>query len=168
MSRLAAISKVLNIFCRSMAAVVMLAIMVLVFAEAVSRYVFGISHEFVPAVSSWLMVWLTYLMLGVILKAREHINVDILPTKIPEKYRAALLTFFDAISLIFAILLFFGGLRYDLMVRHSGIYTVTVQSVPMWIVRLCVPLGGAFLAFFSIEHLITDAQRIMKRGGEEP
>jgi TRAP-type C4-dicarboxylate transport system permease small subunit len=145
----------------------MLVIMVLVFAEVISRYVFGISHEFVPAISSWCMIWMTYFMLGVILKARQHISIDILPTKIHPRYRTPLITFFDIVSLLFAVLLCYGGITYDLMVKQSDIYAVTVQFIPIWIVRITVPLGSVFLAFFSIEHLITDAQDLMKRGGEE-
>lgn len=168
MRKMAAVSTVLDAVCRSAAGVVMLAIMVLVFAEAISRYVFGISHEFVPAISSWLMVWVTYLMLGVILKTREHINVDMLPTRIPPKYRTTLLTFFDVVSLIFAVLLCLGGIKYDLIVKQLDIHVVTVQFFPVWIVRICVPLGAIFLAFFSIEHLITDARHLMKRSEEQP
>lgn len=168
MRKLAAVSKVLDTVCRSVAGVLMLAMMALVFAETISRYVFGISHEFVPAISSWLMVWVTYLMLGVILKTREHINVDVLPTRIPPRYRAPLLTSFDIISLIFAVLLCFGGIKYDLIVKQLGIHVVTVQFFPVWIVRICVPLGAFFLAFFSIEHLITDTRHLMKRSREEP
>lgn len=158
----------LNTVCRSAAGAVILIIMVLVFAEVISRYVFGLSHEFVPAISSWCMVWMTYFMLGVILKARQHISIDVLPTKLPPKYRTPLLTFFDIVSLMFAILLCYGGIQYDLMVKQSDIYAVTVQFIPMWIVRICVPLGGVFLAFFSAEHLISDVQYLMKRRGEEP
>lgn len=168
MCKLAAVSRVLNTVCRSAAGAVILIIMVLVFAEVISRYVFGLSHEFVPAISSWCMVWMTYFMLGVILKARQHISIDVLPTKLPPKYRTPLLTFFDIVSLIFAILLCYGGIQYDLMVKQSDIYAVTVQFIPMWIVRICVPLGGVFLAFFSAEHLISDVQYLMKRRGEEP
>ena len=168
MRRLAAVSRVLNTVCRSAAGAVMLIIMVVVFAEVISRYVFGVSHEFVPAISSWCMIWMTYFMLGVILKARQHISVDILPTKLPPKYRIPLLTFFDIVSLIFAILLCYGGIKYDLMVKLSDIYAVTVQFIPMWIVRICVPLGGVFLAFFSIEHLISDARYLMNPSREEP
>jgi len=145
----------------------MLAMMVLVFAETISRYVFGISHEFVPAISSWLMVWVTYLMLGVILKTREHINVDILPTRIPPRYRTPLLISFDIISLIFAGLLCFGGIKYDLIVKQLDIHVVTVQFFPVWIVRISVPLGAFFLAFFSIEHLVNEVRYLVKGTGEE-
>lgn len=110
---------------------------------------------------------MTFFMLGVALKAREHISVDTLPTRLPPKYRIPLLTSFDIISLIFAVLLCFGGIQYDLMVKHLHIYVVTVQFIPVWIIRLCVPMGGFFLAFFSIEHLIIDMQHLMKPNREE-
>jgi TRAP-type C4-dicarboxylate transport system permease small subunit len=164
--KLAAVSRVLNIFCRSMAGAVMLLMAVLVFAEVISRFVFGISHEFVPAISSWSMVWITFFVLGVAIKTREHINVDLLPTKLPEKYQIPLITFFDIVALFFGVLLCFGGLQYDLMAKASGVHAVTVQFLPMWVARICVPMGGVFLAFFSIEHLINDVWRIVKRSGE--
>lgn len=165
---LAATDKVLSIICRSAAGFIMLVIMVLVFGEIISRYVFDISHEFVPAISSWAMVWMTYFMLGVILKTREHINVDILPARISPRYRAILLTFIDVVSLTLAVLLFYGGLRYDLMIKQSNIYAVTVQFVPVWIAHISVPMGGFFLAFFSGLHLIDDARLLAGRGEERP
>jgi C4-dicarboxylate transporter, DctQ subunit len=165
---LAATDKVFSIICRYAAGFIMLIIMVLVFGEIVSRYIFGVSHEFVPAISSWAMVWMTYFMLGVILKTREHINVDILPARISPRYRAILLTFIDVVSLALAVLIFYGGLRYDLMIKQSNIYAVTVQFVPVWIVHICVPMGSFFLAFFACEHLVNDARLLARRGEERP
>jgi C4-dicarboxylate transporter DctQ subunit len=160
---LAATEKTFTVFCRSAAGIIMLVIMGMVFFEVISRYILGISHEYMPAISSWAMVWMTYFVLGVVLKTREHISIDILPSKIPPARGVILLAFIDLVSLAFAVLLCYGGIRYDLMVKASDIYAVTVQFVPMWIVRICVPLGGFFLAFFSVEHLVNDALALMKR-----
>ena len=140
----------------------MLFLMVFVFAEIVSRFLFGISHEFVPAISSWGMVWMTFFTLGIALKAREHISVDILPTKLPGRFQTPLLTFYDITSLAFAVMLCIGGIQYVLMVRDANVYAVTVQFIPMWIVRLCVPIGAIFLALFSCEHLINDLRYLMR------
>jgi TRAP-type C4-dicarboxylate transport system permease small subunit len=167
LNNIGAVSRVLSNVCSSIAAALILVMTILVFAEAMSRYVFGVSHEFVPDVSTWLMVWMTYFVLGVALKGREHINVDILQNRLSPGRRLALLTFFDVITLIFAILLCVGGTQYDLMVRESNIHTVTVQAIPMWIVRISVPLGSLFLAFFSVEHLIHDVRGLRKRTQEK-
>jgi TRAP-type C4-dicarboxylate transport system permease small subunit len=160
---LAVTEKAFTVFCRYAGGFVMLIIMGMVFLEVISRYVLGISHEYIPAISSWAMVWMTYFMLGVILKGREHISIDIIPNKVSPSRRVFLLAFIDIVSLAFAVLLCYGGIRYDLMVKQSDIYAVTVQFVPMWIVRICVPLGGFFLAFFSVEHLVNDARALMRR-----
>ena len=166
MHRLTAVSGILENFCRSAAAVLMLAMVALVFGEVISRYLFSFSYEFVPVISSWFMVWMTYFMLGAILKARQHISIDILPSKIPGKYKASLLVFFDVVSLIFALLLSYGGIRYDLLVMKTGVYSVSMPFIPMWIVRLSVPLGSLFLFFFSLEHLVLDIRLILKRQGD--
>jgi len=144
----------------------MLFMMVFVFAEIAGRFFFGVSHEFVPAISSWAMVWMTFFTFGVALKAREHISVDILPVSLPRKFQTPLLTFYDITSFLFAILLCIGSIKYVLMVRDANLYAVTVQFIPMWIVRLCVPIGGIFLALFSCEHLINDLRYLMSCGGE--
>ena len=166
MDKLKGVSSTLESVCRLAAGALMLFMMVFVFAEIVSRFVFGVSHEFVPAISSWAMVWMTFFIFGVALKAREHISVDILPVSLPRKFQIPLLTFYDMVSLLFAILLCIGSIKYVQMVKNANVYAVTVQFIPMWIVRLCVPIGGIFLAWFSCEHLITDVRHLMGRGRE--
>ena len=167
MDKLKGASRSLESVCRLTAGALMLFMMVFVFGEIVSRFVFGVSHEFVPAISSWAMVWMTFFIFGVALKAREHISVDILPVSLPEKFQTPLLTFYDVISLLFAILLCIGSIKYVLMVRNADVYAVTVQFIPMWIVRLCVPIGGFFLALYSCEHLIDDLRLLVRRGRED-
>ena len=156
----------LESFCRLAAGTLMLFMMVFVFAEIAGRFIFGVSHEFVPAISAWAMVWMTFFIFGVALKTREHISVDILPVSLPARFQTPLLTFYDLISLAFSILLCIGSIKYVLMVRDADVYTVTVQFIPMWIIRLCVPMGGLFLALFSCEQLINDLRLLMGRSKE--
>jgi C4-dicarboxylate transporter DctQ subunit len=166
LDKLKGVSGTLESVCRLAAGALMLFMMVFVFAEIVSRFVFERSHEFVPAISSWAMVWMTFFIFGVALKAREHINVDILPASLPRKFHTPLLTLYDIVSLLFAILLCIGSIKYVLMVRSANVYAVTVQFIPMWIVRLCVPMGGIFLALYACEHLIDDLRHLISRGRE--
>ena len=166
MDNLKNISNALESLCRLAAGTLMLFMMVFVFAEIVGRFVFGLSHEFVPAISSWAMVWMTFFTFGVALKTREHISVDILPVNLPERFQTPLLAFYDITSLLFAIFLCIGSIKYVFMVKDANVYAVTVQFIPMWIVRLCVPMGGIFLAVFSCEHLINDVRLLMVRNKE--
>jgi C4-dicarboxylate transporter DctQ subunit len=166
LGKLKGFGNVLESVCRHAAAGLMLFMMVFIFAEIASRFLFNLSHEFVPAISSWAMVWMTFFTFGVALRAREHINVDILPGYLHGKGQTLLLAFYDVLSLLFAILLCIGSIKYLLMVKNADVFAVTVQFIPMWIVRLCVPLGGIFLALFACEHLIDDVWHLMNRDGE--
>ncbi|MBN2060800.1 MAG: TRAP transporter small permease [Deltaproteobacteria bacterium] len=165
MHRLSRLSNILENICRSAAGILMLAMAALVFAEVINRYLFSSSYEFVPVISSWFMVWMTYFMLGAIMKTRQHISIDILPSLIPGNRLFYLLAFFDLVSIIFSLVLCYGALKYDLMVMKTNLHSISVPGIPIWIVRLSVPLGGIFLLFFSIEHLIVDVLIRSKRDG---
>ena len=145
----------------------MIVITLLIFAEVVTRY-FGQSYGFMEEFSKWSQIWFVYLMLGVIEKARSHIAVDILPRKLPERYKTGLLVFWDIVTLTFAILLFWSGVRVCLRLMQMGVISGTGISIPLWIAWLCMPLGAIFLAFFSIEHLARDIPSLVKhKRGEE-
>jgi C4-dicarboxylate transporter DctQ subunit len=160
--RLSTVSRILGKVCDYSGSILLALLTIIVFLEVIARYIFHASHNWAPEISTFLMLWLTYFMVGVILKAHQHINIDMLPTKLPKRYHAQLLIFFDIVGLVFAILLCVTGIKYSLIVRELGIHSVTTLATPMWIVRLCVPLGGILLAFFVIERLINTIYRLVK------
>lgn len=140
-------------------------IAVLVFAQVISRTVFGTSHGFMEEFSKWSQIWLIFLLLGVVEKARGHVGIDILPRRLPEKYKTGLLVIFDIVTIIFAILLLWSGTQSCYHLWQTGLSSGTDIATPLWIVRLCFPLGGIFLAFFSAEHLVKDISSLRKHTG---
>ena len=142
-------------------------ILAFVFSEVVSRYIFAQSHGFMEDFSKWSQIWLAYLMLGVIDRGRRHIAVDVLPRRLPERYKTALLIVLDIVVLSFAIILCWSGIESTIVIKKLGLLSGTEINTPMWIVRLCVPLGAMFLAFFSIQHLATDIVSLGKHRGSE-
>jgi len=144
----------------------MIAIAILVFAEVVSRF-FGQTRGFMEEFSKWAQVWFVYLMLGVIEKGRGHITVDILPRRVPERYKTGLLIVFDIVTLVFAILLFWSGVQVCQQLIQMGVPSGIGVTFPLWISRLCIPLGGIFLAFFSIEHLVRDIPSLGKQARDK-
>jgi TRAP-type C4-dicarboxylate transport system permease small subunit len=148
--------------------ILMLLILVLVFAEVVSRYVFHESRGFMEEFSKWSQIWITYLMLGVVEKKRQHIVVDILPRRLSEKYRTVLLIILDIVTLVFCILLFWSGVQTTQNWILLGYRSTMEWAFPMWIIVLCMPLGAIFLAFFSMVNLVNDSRSLSnyQRGKE--
>jgi len=167
MGKLSRGSQILQIPLESLANILMILIMALVFVEVISRYIFGQSHGFMEEFSKWSQIWFTFLMIGVVEKGRRHIAVDILPRKIPQKYVPLLLIVLDIVILIFAIFLWQSGFEGVLVSKEMGTVSAAEIPLPTWIVLLCVPIGATFLAFFSVEHLAADVRSLAKRTGRE-
>lgn len=167
MKKLGRLSQILETPLETGAGIFLILILVLVFSEVVSRYVFAASHGFMEEFSKWSQIWMAYLILGVIEKRRRHVGVDILPRRIPEKYRNILLIVTDAMALIFAAVLCWAGVGAIQLAHQLGLHSTTTVPTPMWIVRLCIPLGAVFLAFFSIEHLIIGIRSLGKHRGDK-
>jgi TRAP-type transport system small permease protein len=126
------------------ALVLLLAAMaVIIFANVVLRYTTSQSIEWAEEVARYLMVWLTFLGAGPVLRYGGHIAVDNLQDALPA--RAALLLR----GLIAAILFgFFGfmvwfGLLYVERAQYQ--MTPTTQISMSW-VYAAIPVGGLLLA----------------------
>ena len=169
MTKLAGVSRILEVTLVPVSNILLILITGVVFTEVILRYIFGISYSILQAFSPWSMVWIGYLMMGVTEKARRHIRVDFVPTRLPERYQTALLVVGDIASLAFCIFLCWAGIEMTQITKEAGLLSVTGEvCVPIWIVRLIVPLGAVLLALFSIEHLIMDIRSLGKhtRGKE--
>lgn len=162
MKILARMSRIAETSLTSGAGILMILISVLVFGEVISRYIFQRSHDFVPFYTPWAMAWMVYFMLGVITKRRQHILVDILLNRLPERYRPLLLLVTDILSVFFAVLLCWASIKYLPMIRQLGVSSTTIIRIPTWIVMLCVPLGGIFFGLLSLERIFVDIQSLIK------
>jgi C4-dicarboxylate transporter DctQ subunit len=149
-----ALSKVFERSARFLASIILLLIMVLMFGEVISRFIFNTSHDFVPVFSAWFMVWIVYLMMGVNSKNRQDIMVDIITSFISKRTKTFLVTAFDVVGLIFGILLCIAGTKYTILVKEMGLNSLTLFSVPTWIATAGVIVSGILLIFFYFEHLL--------------
>ena len=161
MRKLSRVSRIIEAPIELVAGIFLLLILAFVFAEVVSRYVFAASHGFMEEFSRWFQIWIAYLMLGVVEKRRRHIAIDILPGKLSGRYKNVLMIIISMMNLIVAVVLGLAGIELVNLLRQTGVLSQTNIPTPMWVVRICVPLGAAFLAFFSIEHLIDDIRSLI-------
>jgi TRAP-type C4-dicarboxylate transport system permease small subunit len=147
--------------------VFLILILTLVFSEVISRYVFSASHGFMEEFSRWFQVWIAYLILGVVEKRRQHIAIDILPGILSGKCKSAVMIVVSVMNLIVAIFLCWAGIKMTHLLRETSVLSQTDIPTPMWIVRICVPLGAFFLGLFSLENLIADIRSLRNYSKEK-
>ena len=126
----------------------MMAIMfVLVFSNVVTRYCFGFSIAEAEEVSTFLMIWVTFLGAGLALRQGRHAAVDILQDWLPEPVRRVFRVFLGAVILLFFLALTKYGI--DLVAFGWQRETFATQ-IPWAIPYLVFPTGALVL----VAHLL--------------
>jgi TRAP-type C4-dicarboxylate transport system permease small subunit len=138
--------------------IVMLAAMALiVFANVALRFLTDQSILWVEEVSRYLMIWMTFLGAGLVLRYGGHIGIDTLQEKFPAQ--AAWIR-----ALIFVLLLGFFVFMVWIGLRYAGLtwgQTTPVLEIPVGAVYLAMPFGFALM----IVHLILMAAPYVRHRG---
>jgi TRAP-type C4-dicarboxylate transport system permease small subunit len=149
-----------------MSGLVALSLMVaMIFFNIVSRAIFeetfGVTEEW-PV---WLMIWSVFVFIGLDIKEKAHISVDLIPDMLKGNKRIIYNIFISIIMIVFGILFLYACWSDVVMAKMIHVSTITSIPVPLWIVKLCMPLGMLFFLFHSIEKLMIEIQTL--RGGDK-
>jgi len=118
----------------------------MVFANVALRFLTDNSILWVEEVSRYLMIWLTFVGAGLVLRYGGHIGIDTLQEKLPRhaaKVRAAVV----AILLVFFSAMLWLGIRYAMLTWGQ---TTPVLGIPIGAVYLAMPVGFGLM----IVHLL--------------
>jgi len=159
------LAKLEHIFLRTNQALIgiMMGVMfILVFINVVTRYIFGFSFATTEEVSTFLMIWITYIGAGLALREGRLAAIDLFQDMIPPKTRR----FFRAL-LGAAILLFFGILAYygAGMVKFGWSQETWATQIPRGIPYLAVPIGAVV---FGLHLILMFREWIDKNWMESP
>jgi TRAP-type C4-dicarboxylate transport system permease small subunit len=130
--------------------VILAAMALMVFANVALRFLTDHSILWVEEVSRYLMIWLTFLGAGLVLRYGGHIGIDALQEAIPG--RAAAIR-----AVIFVLLLGFFGFMVWIGTRYATLtwaQTTPVLEIPVGFVYAAMPVGFLLL----ILHLLLMAQ----------
>jgi TRAP-type C4-dicarboxylate transport system permease small subunit len=128
----------------------------LVFINVVTRYIFGFSFATTEEISTFLMIWITYIGAGLALREGRLAAIDLFQDWIPAKARSAMRAFLGV-----AILMFFGILAYFgfKMVQFGWSQETASTQIPRGIPYLAVPIGAAVFGL----HLVLMFREWMDR-----
>ncbi len=125
----------------------MIVMFILVFTNVVTRYCFGFSIATAEEISTFLMIWVTYLGAGLALREGRHASIDIFQDLLGDRAKKIIRILLGLVLIIFFALLCWYGIRF---VHFSwGIETIATQ-IPKGIPYLCIPIGAALF----IVHLM--------------
>ncbi|WP_300732185.1 TRAP transporter small permease [Pseudomonas sp.] len=116
---------------------------VLIFANVVLRYAVGSSLPWAEETARYLMIWLTFLSSGVVMRQGGHICIDYLNRKLPERVARWFNLFNLALILVCCAVLSYYGVRYAWMTQ---VQVTPTLRIPFGLVYLGIPLGMGLMA----------------------
>ena len=135
-------------------ALLMFAMMTIIFSQVVARYVMHQSLSWSEEVGRYIFVWITFLGLAAAFKSGSHVALDFLikalkgvPFRIVALINALLIVLLAATLLISGIKLLQFGMRQE----------SPALKIPMYYVYLVEPISGLIFLYFSIRALWTCA-----------
>ena len=133
-------------FLRTNEAVIVLmgaVMVVLVVTNVFCRYVLGFSLVWAEEVSQYLMVWVTFLGIGLALRQGRHVAVEMLQERLPGAGRRGLRWSLVAAMLAFFVVVAVLGCQFAWFARDME---TPVLNISMAIPYAAVPIGGLLAA----------------------
>ena len=150
--------------CRVLCRVSLLALIVIVDLELVTRNVFGFSFYLSDEYGGYLLVALTFLSLPLCIAHGSFHRVTFLLDKLPDRAREGVLLGFDMLALLFSL-----AVLWEVSGLAANSYSLettapTILMTPLWIPQLVMPIGMAATSYTLARATLRRARRMLKRG----
>jgi len=128
------------------------AMSVIVFANVVMRYVTDASIPWSEEVSRHMMIWLTFIGGGLVLRSGGHIAIDNLQDALPTAGARAMRGVVFVLLVAFLGLLVYHGWDYA---QRTMVQTTAATEIPFGYIYMAMPIGAALMLI----HLLLIARQ---------
>jgi len=122
--------------------------------SVVMRYVFNRAPVWVDDVVGFMLVGIVMLAAAQALRRGEHIGVDLLTGRLSPRQRRWADAWSALASLAVSLILLVNGWQSAMFSRKLGIVAEGQVEIPVYLLMLLLPLGGAMMALVSLEALL--------------
>ncbi|MBI2966373.1 MAG: TRAP transporter small permease [Bacteroidetes bacterium] len=152
-------NKFIEIIEKWLAVLFILAIVIIVFAGTLSRYLLDNPIYGADRLATYLMIWLGFFGFQIAVSRLRHIEVEFVKARMKPAIRYLMNIGTSLIAFVFMVILFCLSLRYLLEVKQLGDEDI-VLGIPMWLILLIMPLsfGLSALRYFFNSFLWNDVR----------
>ncbi len=130
------------------------AMSVIVFANVMLRFLTDVSIVWAEEAARYMMIWLTFLGMGLVYRYGGHLAVDNLQDALAPRFARALRVLILLLVAGFGLLMMWIGANH---VDRTWVQTTPVLQLPFGLVYTAMPLGAALL----ILHVLAVARRFV-------
>ena len=146
--------------CQRLCELALVASVVMIGAEVISRALFHFSFEVTDEVGGYLLVAISFLSLPVSQVHHGFHHVEFVQARLSPRARAWSRLIFDLVCLFCIAILLWQLARLELGTWRAEDVAPTILGTPLWIPRLSMPLGAAVLLLTLLRTAVGDWRRI--------
>jgi len=137
-------------FLKTIAFLLMLAMVTIIFSQVVARYALGNSLTWSEEVGRHIFVWLTFLGAALAVRTKGHVALDMLVNHLPRKLQVAVLGLGHLVMMIFAAVLIYAGVY---MITLGSRQMSAALQIPMKYIYIILPISGVLIIFYLLKSL---------------
>lgn len=149
--------------CRMACRLALIAIIVIIDSELVTRNMFGFSFYMSDEYGGYLLVALTFLSLPQCIRHSSFHRVVFVLHRLPRRIRDTVLAAFNVIALAFALVILWQSANLAINSRSLSATAPTLLMTPLWIPQLVMPVGMAAASVTLARVLIRRLARLRER-----
>ncbi|MCH5277960.1 MAG: TRAP transporter small permease [Desulfovibrionaceae bacterium] len=125
--------------------------LIIVFAQVITRYCFNYTPVFGEELSRYLFVWTVFLSLPLLARVGGHMAIETLTNRLKGARLKVCRIIADIFSLIFLAIMVWNGCK---MVMLAHFQTSPAMMLPMSYVYCVIPFGCFVMLLYTIENLM--------------
>lgn len=137
-------------FLKTIAFLLMLAMVTIIFSQVVARYALGNSLTWSEEVGRHIFVWMTFLGAALAVRTKAHVALDLLVNHLPRKLQVAVLGLGHLVMMIFAAVLIYAGVY---MITLGSRQMSAALQIPMKYIYIILPISGVLIIFYLLKSL---------------
>ena len=135
------------------AKILVVAILVVLAAQVVFRFVLNQSLIWSEEVAAWCMVWVVYLGAAALMRRSEHVSIPFFVSLLPERLRRVGMLCGSFATCLGVLFVTWFGVQIVLGTFHIVSQSTGINS--RW-VKLCIPVSGAVMSLFALRRLVEE------------
>jgi TRAP-type C4-dicarboxylate transport system permease small subunit len=151
---------VVDVACEALCSLILLAMIVMIAAEAIARNVFGTSLQITDEVGGYLLVALTFLSMSVAESHGAFHRVELVQSRLSRAGRIASQILFDLMALAASALVTWQLVRLALNSWRAEDVAPTPLGTPLWLPQTSMGIGMALLCLALLRSIAVKVRHL--------
>lgn len=132
-------------------ALLFMALFLATMLNIVLRNIGGIAWLWIPGFNRLVFIWLVFIGITVAYRRAEHLQIDLLLRRLPERARHGYSVVLHLLMMPFFVVLAYWG---QVVARQRMRISFETWDVPTGYAYAAVPITACFLLIFAVEHIV--------------